>query len=98
MILSAYKNYLDQLDLNNVASDFINKNDAHKHIFCKFNLWLVSMYIAYLYFLFIDIFDVKKIQNVTSFLRTFYVPYHFKVLRFCTHLCFRLLFEYSHVS
>ena len=37
MILSAYKNYLDQLDLNNVASDFINKNDAHKHIFCKFN-------------------------------------------------------------
>ena len=28
-------------------------------------------------FLCFDIFDVKKIQNLTSLLRTFYVSYHF---------------------
>ena len=49
-------------------------------------------------FLWFEIFHVKRIQNVTSFLRTFYVRYHFQVLRFCIQLCFRLLFEYSHVS
>ena len=43
-------------------------------------------------FLWFNIFDVKRIENVTSFLRTFNVPYRFKVLRFCTQLCFRLLF------
>ena len=32
MILSAYKN---QLDLTKIVSDFINKNDARKHIFGK---------------------------------------------------------------
>ena len=37
MILSAYKNQLDQLDLTKIALDFINKNDARKHIFGKFN-------------------------------------------------------------
>ena len=37
MILSAYKNQLDQLDLTKTASDFINKNDARKHIFGKFS-------------------------------------------------------------
>ena len=37
-------------------------------------------------FLWFDIFDLKKIQNVSSFLRTFYVRYHFKILRFCTQL------------
>ena len=45
-----------------------------------------------------DIFNIKRIQNLTSFLWTFYVRYHFKVLRFCTHLCFPLYFKYSHVS
>ena len=35
--MSAYKNQLDQLDLTNISSDFINKNDARKHIFSKFN-------------------------------------------------------------
>ena len=37
MILSAYKNQLDQLDLTEIASYFINKNDALKHIFGKFS-------------------------------------------------------------
>ena len=37
LILSAYKNQLDQLDLTKTASDFISKNDARKHIFGKFN-------------------------------------------------------------
>ena len=37
MILSAYKNQLDQLDLTNISSDFINKNDARKHISRKIN-------------------------------------------------------------
>ena len=37
MILSAYKDQLDQLDLTEFASDFVNKNDARKHIFVKFN-------------------------------------------------------------
>ena len=32
MDLSAHKNQLDQLDLTKIASDFINKNDARKHI------------------------------------------------------------------
>ena len=44
MILSTYKNQLDQLDLTKIASDFIN--EARKHIFGKFNLRLASMYIA----------------------------------------------------
>ena len=37
LILSAYKNQLDQLDLTKTVSDFISKNDARKHIFGKFN-------------------------------------------------------------
>ena len=37
MILSAYKNQLGQLDLTKIASDFINKNDARKHVSWKFN-------------------------------------------------------------
>ena len=37
MILSAYKNQFDQLDLTKIVSDFINKNGAWKHIFGKFN-------------------------------------------------------------
>ena len=37
-------------------------------------------------FLWFDIFDLKRIQNVTSFLRAFYVRDHFKVLKFCTQL------------
>ena len=37
MILSAYKNQLDHLNLTKIASDFINKNDARKHIYGKFN-------------------------------------------------------------
>ena len=37
MILSAYKNQLDQIDLTKIASDFVNKNDARKHIFGKFS-------------------------------------------------------------
>ena len=37
LILNAYKNQLDQLDLTKTASDFISKNDARKHIFGKFN-------------------------------------------------------------
>ena len=37
MILSEHKNQLNQLDLIKIASDFINKNDARKHIFGKFN-------------------------------------------------------------
>ena len=37
MILSACKNKLDELDLTKIASDFINKNGARKHIFGKFN-------------------------------------------------------------
>ena len=50
MALSAHKNQLDQLDLTKIASDFINKNDARKHIFGKFNWWLASIYIAYFTF------------------------------------------------
>ena len=49
-------------------------------------------------FLWFDISDMIRIQNVTTFLRTFYVRYYFKVFRFCTQLCFHLYFEYSHVS
>ena len=37
MILSAYKNQLDQLDLTKISSDFINKNDARKYISGKIN-------------------------------------------------------------
>ena len=37
MALSAHKNHLAQLDLTKIASDFINKNDARKHVFVKFN-------------------------------------------------------------
>ena len=37
MILSVYKNQLDQLDLTKIASDFINKNDTRKPIFGRFN-------------------------------------------------------------
>ena len=37
MTLSVYKSQLDQLDLTKIASDFINKNDARKRIFGKFN-------------------------------------------------------------
>ena len=59
---------------------------------------LLQCTLHFLDFLWFDIFDVKRIQNVTSFLRIFYVRYHFKVLRFCTQLCFRLYFKYSHVS
>ena len=47
MILSAYQNQLDKLDLTKTASDLINENDARKHIFDKFNQWLASMYTAY---------------------------------------------------
>ena len=50
MILSAYKNQLDQLDLTKIASDFINKNNARKHIVDKFNQGLALMYIAYFRF------------------------------------------------
>ena len=44
-------------------------------------------------FLWFDIFDVTRIQNMT--LRAFYERCNFKVLGFCTQLCFRLYFEYS---
>ena len=37
MILIACKNQLDQVDLTKIASDFVNKNDARKHIFGKFS-------------------------------------------------------------
>ena len=37
MALSGHKNQLGQLDLTKTASDLIDKNDARKHIFCKFN-------------------------------------------------------------
>ena len=37
LILSAYKNQLDQLDLAETASDFRNRNEVPKHIFGKFN-------------------------------------------------------------
>ena len=62
------------------------------------NLPLMKCTLHILDYLWFGFFDVKRIQNVTSFLRTFYVPYPFKVLGFCTLLCFRLLLEYSHVS
>ena len=32
MILSGYKNLLDQLDLSKTASDLINKSDTRKHM------------------------------------------------------------------
>ena len=38
IILSKYKNQLDQLDLTKISSDCKNKNDARKDVFCsKFN-------------------------------------------------------------
>ena len=37
MILSPYKNQLDQLDLTKTASNFLNGNDAQEHIFGNFN-------------------------------------------------------------
>ena len=44
IILSAYKNQLDQLDPTKIASDFANKNDAHKHfLFVDTFCWSYSM-------------------------------------------------------
>ena len=37
MILIAYKNQLDRLNLTKIALDFINKNYPQKHILGKFN-------------------------------------------------------------
>ena len=37
MIWSANKNQLDRLNLSKIASDFINKKEALKHVFSKFN-------------------------------------------------------------
>ena len=51
MILNAYKNQLDQLDLIKILFDFTTKNDTSKHIFGKSNKWLASLYIAYIFFL-----------------------------------------------
>ena len=51
MILNAYKNQLDQLDLIKILFDFTNKNDTGKHIFGKSNKLLASLYIAYIFFL-----------------------------------------------
>ena len=62
------------------------------------NLPLMKCTLHVLDFLWFDIFDLKRIQNVTSFLRTFQVRYHFKVWGFCAQLCFRLLLKYNHVS
>ena len=50
MILRTYKNKLDQFDLTKIVSDFINRNDARKNIFGKFNKWCTSVYIAYFRF------------------------------------------------
>ena len=52
MILSAYQNQLDKLDITKTASDLINENDARKHIFDKFNQWLASMYATYFQIIF----------------------------------------------
>ena len=80
MILSAYKNQLDQLDPTKIASDFANKNDAHKHFLVNVISGLLQCTLHGLNFLWFDFFDVKRIQNVTLFLRTFYVCYHDKIL------------------
>ena len=74
MILSAYKNQLDQLDPTKIASDFTKKNDAHKHFLVNVISGLLQCTLWF------DFFDVKRIQNVTLFLRTFYVCYHDKIL------------------
>ena len=74
MILSAYKNQLDQLDPTKIASDFTNKDDAHKHFLVNVISGLLQCTLWF------DFFDVKRIQNVTLFLRTFYVCYHDKIL------------------
>ena len=65
--------------------------------FLRLTSGLLQYTLHVLDFLWFDIFDVKSIQNVTTFLRIFYVRYHFNALRFGTQLCFHLLFEYSHV-
>ena len=82
------------MDLSKIASDFIKKNDARKHNLIS---GLLQCTLHILDFLWFDIFNVKRIQNVTPFSRTFYVHFHFKVLWCCALLCFRLYFEYSHV-
>ena len=36
IILSAYRNQLDEMDLRKVASIFVQKNDGRRHTFGKF--------------------------------------------------------------
>ena len=44
MILSAYKNRLDKMDLRKVASIFVQKDDGHRHTFRKFCALSYSIY------------------------------------------------------
>ena len=45
MILSAYRNRLDEMDLRKVASIFVQKNDGCRHTFGKFEFCSCSMYL-----------------------------------------------------
>ena len=80
MILSAYKNQLDHLDPTKIASDFTKKNDAHKHFLVNVISGLLQCTLHGLNFLWFDFFGVKRIQNVTLFLPTFYACCDFKIL------------------
>ena len=44
MILSAYKNRLDKMDLRKVASIFVQKDDGHRYTFRKFCALSYSIY------------------------------------------------------
>ena len=43
MILSGYKNLLDQLDLSKTASDLANKSDTRKHMLGVFLQYTLSI-------------------------------------------------------
>ena len=99
MILSNYKNQLDQLDLTKISSDCINKSDTRKNVFgSKFNYWVTSMHSALFRFSLVSYLWCKKNSKWDFIFMDFYMRYHFKVLRLCTQLCFRLYFKYSLVS
>ena len=44
MILSAYRNRLDKMDLRKVASIFVQKNDGRRHAFGKFEFCWCSIF------------------------------------------------------
>ena len=44
MILNAYRNWLDEVDLRKVVSIFVKKNDGGRHTFGKFEFYRCSIF------------------------------------------------------